>query len=94
MNPKFAPFCTSFLSFLNLHTLLPFHPTLWLYVEVPMATLSPSKVTVKEGENVELSCTTSGVPSPELIWNMVLVSNYEVSPRPNSLTQVQLCYRC
>ncbi|XP_037535997.1 neurotrophic tyrosine kinase, receptor, type 2a [Nematolebias whitei] len=47
--------------------------------EVPMATLSPSKVTVKEGENVELSCTTSGVPSPELIWNMVLVSNYEIA---------------
>uniref|UniRef100_A0AAQ5YDX2 Tyrosine-protein kinase receptor n=1 Tax=Amphiprion ocellaris TaxID=80972 RepID=A0AAQ5YDX2_AMPOC len=41
--------------------------------EVPMATLSPSKVTVMEGENVQLSCMTSGVPSPELIWNMVLV---------------------
>ncbi|XP_013886190.1 BDNF/NT-3 growth factors receptor isoform X2 [Austrofundulus limnaeus] len=46
--------------------------------EVPMATLTPSKVTVKEGDNVELSCTTSGVPSPELIWNMALVSNYEI----------------
>ncbi|XP_054867145.1 neurotrophic tyrosine kinase, receptor, type 2a isoform X3 [Amphiprion ocellaris] len=46
--------------------------------EVPMATLSPSKVTVMEGENVQLSCMTSGVPSPELIWNMVLVSYYEI----------------
>ncbi|XP_049906808.1 neurotrophic tyrosine kinase, receptor, type 2a isoform X2 [Epinephelus moara] len=46
--------------------------------EVPMATLSPSKVVKMEGTQVELSCTTSGVPSPELIWNMVLVSNYEI----------------
>ncbi|XP_059192313.1 neurotrophic tyrosine kinase, receptor, type 2a isoform X2 [Centropristis striata] len=46
--------------------------------EVPMATLSPSKVTLKEGEHVDLSCTTSGVPSPQLIWNMALVSNYEI----------------
>ncbi|XP_041643093.1 neurotrophic tyrosine kinase, receptor, type 2a [Cheilinus undulatus] len=46
--------------------------------EVPMATLSPSKVTLMEGKSVDLSCTTSGVPSPELIWNMVLVSNYEI----------------
>ncbi|KAL7391716.1 hypothetical protein ABVT39_013574 [Epinephelus coioides] len=46
--------------------------------EVPMATLSPSKVVTMEGTQVELSCTTSGVPSPELIWNMVLVSNYEI----------------
>ncbi|XP_029999311.1 BDNF/NT-3 growth factors receptor isoform X2 [Sphaeramia orbicularis] len=46
--------------------------------EVPMATLSPSKVTVMEGENVQLSCTTSGVPSPEMIWNMALVTNYEI----------------
>uniref|UniRef100_A0A673C9N3 Tyrosine-protein kinase receptor n=1 Tax=Sphaeramia orbicularis TaxID=375764 RepID=A0A673C9N3_9TELE len=53
-------------------------PTPWLCVEVPMATLSPSKVTVMEGENVQLSCTTSGVPSPEMIWNMALVTNYEV----------------
>ncbi|XP_040010612.1 neurotrophic tyrosine kinase, receptor, type 2a [Xiphias gladius] len=46
--------------------------------EVPMATLSPPKVTVMEGENVQLSCTTSGVPSPELIWNMALVTNYVI----------------
>uniref|UniRef100_A0A1A8JZV5 Tyrosine-protein kinase receptor n=2 Tax=Nothobranchius kuhntae TaxID=321403 RepID=A0A1A8JZV5_NOTKU len=46
--------------------------------EVPTATLSPSKATVKEGENVELTCTTFGVPSPELIWNMALVSNYVI----------------
>lgn len=46
--------------------------------EVPMATLSPDKVTVMEGENVQLSCTTSGVPSPELIWNMALVTNYMI----------------
>ncbi|KAK5871106.1 hypothetical protein PBY51_004005 [Eleginops maclovinus] len=46
--------------------------------EVPMATLSPSKVTLMEGKHVDLSCTTSGVPSPELIWNMTLVSNYEI----------------
>ncbi|XP_073322137.1 BDNF/NT-3 growth factors receptor [Pagrus major] len=47
--------------------------------EVPMATLSPSRVTLMEGEKVDLSCVTSGVPSPELIWNMVLVSNYEIA---------------
>uniref|UniRef100_A0A8C7Z998 Tyrosine-protein kinase receptor n=1 Tax=Oryzias sinensis TaxID=183150 RepID=A0A8C7Z998_9TELE len=47
--------------------------------EVPMATLSPSKTSVKEGENLELSCTTSGVPAPELNWSMALVTNYEVS---------------
>ncbi|KAF3695722.1 BDNF/NT-3 growth factors receptor [Channa argus] len=47
--------------------------------EVPMVTLSPSKVTVKEGKNAQLSCMTSGVPSPELIWDMVLVSNYEIA---------------
>ncbi|XP_034090866.1 neurotrophic tyrosine kinase, receptor, type 2a isoform X2 [Gymnodraco acuticeps] len=46
--------------------------------EVPMATLNPSKVTLMEGKHVDLSCTTSGVPSPELIWNMALVSNYEI----------------
>ncbi|KAM7416808.1 hypothetical protein PAMA_018734 [Pampus argenteus] len=46
--------------------------------EVPMATLSPSKVKVMEGENVALSCTTSGVPSPELNWKMALVSNYVI----------------
>lgn len=44
-----------------------------------MATVSPSKTSVKEGENLELSCTTSGVPAPELIWKMLLASNYEVS---------------
>ncbi|KAK1892889.1 BDNF/NT-3 growth factors receptor [Dissostichus eleginoides] len=43
-----------------------------------MATLNPSKVTLMEGKHVDLSCTTSGVPSPELIWNMALVSNYEI----------------
>lgn len=53
-------------------------PTHWLYVEVPMVVLTSSRVTVKEGENVQLSCTTSGVPSPELIWDMALLSNYEV----------------
>ncbi|XP_017269310.1 neurotrophic tyrosine kinase, receptor, type 2a isoform X2 [Kryptolebias marmoratus] len=46
--------------------------------EVPMATLSPSKMPVKEWENVELFCTTSGMPRPELIWNMALISNYEI----------------
>ncbi|KAF0033940.1 hypothetical protein F2P81_014006, partial [Scophthalmus maximus] len=46
--------------------------------EVPMATLSPVKVKVMEGENVQLSCTTSGVPSAELIWNMTLVTNYVI----------------
>ncbi|XP_075323946.1 BDNF/NT-3 growth factors receptor isoform X1 [Odontesthes bonariensis] len=45
--------------------------------EVPTATLNSSKVTRKEGENVQLSCTTSGVPSPSLIWNMTLATNYE-----------------
>uniref|UniRef100_A0A3B5LNN3 Ig-like domain-containing protein n=1 Tax=Xiphophorus couchianus TaxID=32473 RepID=A0A3B5LNN3_9TELE len=44
--------------------------------EVPMATLSPSKVTKMEKDNVELFCTTSGMPSPELIWDMALVTNY------------------
>nr|XP_046243552.1 neurotrophic tyrosine kinase, receptor, type 2a [Scatophagus argus] len=46
--------------------------------EVPMATLSPSKVTLMEGERVDLSCMTSGVPSPEPIWDTALVSNYEI----------------
>ncbi|XP_034726993.1 neurotrophic tyrosine kinase, receptor, type 2a isoform X4 [Etheostoma cragini] len=46
--------------------------------EVPKAMLSPSKVRLREGNHMDLSCTTSGVPSPELIWNMVLVSNYEI----------------
>ncbi|KAM6959396.1 BDNF/NT-3 growth factors receptor [Aplochiton taeniatus] len=46
---------------------------------VPMATLSPSKVTVTEGADLVLTCNTSGAPSPELIWNMTpLVSNYEI----------------
>uniref|UniRef100_A0A674PLD2 Tyrosine-protein kinase receptor n=1 Tax=Takifugu rubripes TaxID=31033 RepID=A0A674PLD2_TAKRU len=48
------------------------------YVEVPMATLSPSRVTLKEGENLDLSCTTSGEPAPDLIWSMALLSSYEV----------------
>ncbi|KAM7017729.1 BDNF/NT-3 growth factors receptor [Tautogolabrus adspersus] len=46
--------------------------------EVPMATLNPSKVTLEEGKSVDLTCTTSGVPSPELIWNMALVTNYDI----------------
>uniref|UniRef100_A0A3P8RUH1 Tyrosine-protein kinase receptor n=1 Tax=Amphiprion percula TaxID=161767 RepID=A0A3P8RUH1_AMPPE len=75
MNPKFASLLSSPPSPSSLCLLF---PAPWLYVEVPMATLSPSKVTVMEGENVQLSCMTSGVPSPELIWNMVLVSYYEV----------------
>ncbi|KAM4615852.1 BDNF/NT-3 growth factors receptor [Polymixia lowei] len=46
---------------------------------VPMATLSPSKVTVKEGADVVLTCNTSGVPSPELIWDMnLLATTYEI----------------
>ncbi|XP_077571097.1 BDNF/NT-3 growth factors receptor-like isoform X2 [Stigmatopora nigra] len=48
-----------------------------LNCELPMATLTPSKVTLMEGENLQLSCNTSGVPTPELIWNMALVTNYE-----------------
>ncbi|CAG08400.1 unnamed protein product, partial [Tetraodon nigroviridis] len=47
-------------------------------VEVPMATLSPSRVTLKEGENVDLSCTTSGAPAPDLIWRHAQVANYEI----------------
>ncbi|XP_033181281.1 BDNF/NT-3 growth factors receptor isoform X2 [Mastacembelus armatus] len=47
--------------------------------EVPMATLSPPKVTVMEGDNMQLSCTTSGVPSPDLIWKMALVTSYEIA---------------
>ncbi|XP_040898872.1 neurotrophic tyrosine kinase, receptor, type 2a [Toxotes jaculatrix] len=46
--------------------------------EVPMAKLSPSKETVMEGEDMQLSCTTSGVPSPELIWKMQLVTIYVI----------------
>ncbi|XP_068995133.1 BDNF/NT-3 growth factors receptor isoform X1 [Embiotoca jacksoni] len=46
--------------------------------EVPVVTLSPSTVTVMEGENVKLSCTSSSVPSPELIWKMAVVPNYEI----------------
>uniref|UniRef100_A0A3Q3RJ45 Tyrosine-protein kinase receptor n=1 Tax=Mastacembelus armatus TaxID=205130 RepID=A0A3Q3RJ45_9TELE len=54
---------------------------------VPMATLSPPKVTVMEGDNMQLSCTTSGVPSPDLIWKMALVTSYEV--RSHSRTETQ-----
>uniref|UniRef100_A0A3Q3JKI0 Tyrosine-protein kinase receptor n=1 Tax=Monopterus albus TaxID=43700 RepID=A0A3Q3JKI0_MONAL len=43
--------------------------------EVPMATLSPPKVTAMEGDNLALSCTTFGVPSPDLIWKMFLVTS-------------------
>ncbi|XP_047447054.1 neurotrophic tyrosine kinase, receptor, type 2a isoform X4 [Mugil cephalus] len=46
--------------------------------EVPKATLSPSEVGVMEGDNVQLTCTTSGVPSPQLFWNMALYTNYEI----------------
>ncbi|XP_055080491.1 neurotrophic tyrosine kinase, receptor, type 2a [Periophthalmus magnuspinnatus] len=46
--------------------------------EVPEATLSMSKTPVREGDNVQLSCTTSGVPAPEQIWNMGLVTSYEI----------------
>ncbi|KAM9810811.1 BDNF/NT-3 growth factors receptor [Neosynchiropus ocellatus] len=49
--------------------------------ELPVATLSPSKVTVMEGEDEVLACTTYGVPTPELIWNMgptALVTYYEI----------------
>ncbi|XP_053180965.1 neurotrophic tyrosine kinase, receptor, type 2a [Scomber japonicus] len=46
---------------------------------VPNATLSPSKENLMEGENMKLSCTTSGVPSPELIWNMALATSYEIA---------------
>ncbi|XP_018614952.1 BDNF/NT-3 growth factors receptor isoform X2 [Scleropages formosus] len=35
----------------------------------PMATLSPSKVTVIKGEDVVLECNASGAPPPELVWN-------------------------
>uniref|UniRef100_A0A3P8VV00 Tyrosine-protein kinase receptor n=1 Tax=Cynoglossus semilaevis TaxID=244447 RepID=A0A3P8VV00_CYNSE len=48
----------------------------WLFEEVPTATLSPPKVTIMEGDNVQLTCTTAGVPSPELIWDMSLFTNY------------------
>ncbi|XP_039477002.1 neurotrophic tyrosine kinase, receptor, type 2a isoform X1 [Oreochromis aureus] len=47
--------------------------------EVPTATLTPSNLTKMEGENMELLCTTSGVPSPELIWDMIPVANYVTS---------------
>uniref|UniRef100_A0A3Q2NYT6 Tyrosine-protein kinase receptor n=1 Tax=Fundulus heteroclitus TaxID=8078 RepID=A0A3Q2NYT6_FUNHE len=50
-----------------------------LYAEIPMATLRPSRVSAKEGDNVELFCTTSGMPSPELIWDVWLESNHQVS---------------
>ncbi|KAM9742889.1 BDNF/NT-3 growth factors receptor isoform 3-T3 [Menidia menidia] len=46
--------------------------------EVPTATLN-STSTIKEGEDLQLICETSGVPSPELIWNMALVSPYEIA---------------
>ncbi|XP_008416689.1 BDNF/NT-3 growth factors receptor isoform X2 [Poecilia reticulata] len=46
--------------------------------EVPMATLNPPKVIKMEKDNVELFCTTSGMPSPELIWDMALVTNYVI----------------
>lgn len=54
-----------------------------------MATLSPSRVTLKEGENVDLSCTTSGEPAPDLIWSTALVSNYEVCAHAHACTRTQ-----
>ncbi|XP_008334922.1 BDNF/NT-3 growth factors receptor isoform X2 [Cynoglossus semilaevis] len=45
---------------------------------LPTATLSPPKVTIMEGDNVQLTCTTAGVPSPELIWDMSLFTNYVI----------------
>uniref|UniRef100_A0A3Q4GYU7 Tyrosine-protein kinase receptor n=1 Tax=Neolamprologus brichardi TaxID=32507 RepID=A0A3Q4GYU7_NEOBR len=50
-----------------------------LYAEVPTAMLTPSNLTKMEGENMELLCTTSGVPSPELFWDMIRVGNYELT---------------
>ncbi|XP_035235678.1 neurotrophic tyrosine kinase, receptor, type 2a isoform X2 [Anguilla anguilla] len=45
----------------------------------PSVTVSPSRVTVKEGGNAVLRCHTSGVPRPHLFWNIShLVSSYEV----------------
>uniref|UniRef100_H2TI00 Tyrosine-protein kinase receptor n=1 Tax=Takifugu rubripes TaxID=31033 RepID=H2TI00_TAKRU len=32
-----------------------------------------------EGENLDLSCTTSGEPAPDLIWSMALLSSYEIT---------------
>ncbi|XP_030215152.1 BDNF/NT-3 growth factors receptor isoform X3 [Gadus morhua] len=58
---------------------------------LPMATLSPSKVTVREGANVELTCNSSGMPSPELIWNMSpLVTNYVEIQTSGQMTLLRL----
>ncbi|KAM4578151.1 BDNF/NT-3 growth factors receptor isoform 2-T2 [Fundulus diaphanus] len=54
--------------------------------EVPMATLRPSNVSAKEGDNVELFCTTSGMPSPELIWDVSLESNHQIETSGESST--------
>uniref|UniRef100_A0A8C9RE67 Tyrosine-protein kinase receptor n=1 Tax=Scleropages formosus TaxID=113540 RepID=A0A8C9RE67_SCLFO len=53
----------------------------------PMATLSPSKVTVIKGEDVVLECNASGAPPPELVWNFSSIRSqlhlYNVSPLDN-----------
>ncbi|XP_038560047.1 neurotrophic tyrosine kinase, receptor, type 2a isoform X4 [Micropterus salmoides] len=51
---------------------------------LPTANLNPSKVTLMEGENLALSCTSSGVPSPELIWKMALVTAYVIEASAQS----------
>ncbi|XP_072289163.1 BDNF/NT-3 growth factors receptor [Eucyclogobius newberryi] len=46
--------------------------------EVPEVTLSTSKTPVMEGDNAQVSCTTSGVPAPQQIWNMTMTTNYDI----------------
>lgn len=100
MNPKFASFlfCSPLLFSLHLYALLLLIlllPTPCLYVGLPTANLNPSKVTLMEGENLALSCTSSGVPSPELIWKMALVTAYVVRSHTHTEThtetQTEIC---
>uniref|UniRef100_A0A3Q3WHZ4 Tyrosine-protein kinase receptor n=1 Tax=Mola mola TaxID=94237 RepID=A0A3Q3WHZ4_MOLML len=48
----------------------------------------PSKVTLMEGNKVDLSCSTSGVPSPEMIWNMTLTSGHMSVLRLSNLSSM------
>uniref|UniRef100_A0A674AFK0 Tyrosine-protein kinase receptor n=1 Tax=Salmo trutta TaxID=8032 RepID=A0A674AFK0_SALTR len=57
---------------------------------VPMATLSPSKVTVQEGADVVLTCNTSGAPSPELIWNMTPLVSYNEIEASGQVSELHL----
>ncbi|XP_063049537.1 neurotrophic tyrosine kinase, receptor, type 2a [Engraulis encrasicolus] len=44
---------------------------------VPTATLSPATVTVEEGQNITLTCNTTGTPGPQIIWTLTSATHKE-----------------